>query len=66
MTDRDKIKQLEQEWMALKDQYSEIARALGFEGDPFFGDPYEDHEVILRRAKTCYKEYCNALKKNQK
>jgi hypothetical protein len=47
---RDEAKQLEQQWMVLKDQYSELARALGFTGDSFWGDPIETHEEILATA----------------
>lgn len=48
---REKYKQQEQEWMVLKDQYSEIARALGFKGDAWFDDPLASHEEIVKRAK---------------
>jgi hypothetical protein len=37
----------EQQWMILKDQYSELARAAGSEGDAWFGDPLESHEDVL-------------------
>lgn len=42
---------LEQQWMVLKDQYSELARAMGFKGDAWFGDPLEPHEEVLAKAK---------------
>jgi hypothetical protein len=42
----------EQQWMILKDQYSELARAAGSEGDAWFGDPLESHEDVLARIKT--------------
>lgn len=48
---REKYKAGEQSWMVLKDQYSEVARALGFEGDAWFGDPLASHEDIVARAK---------------
>lgn len=38
-------------WMQLKDDYSEIARALGFDGDSFWGDPLVSHADIVARAK---------------
>lgn len=45
-------KSVEASWMALKDDYSEICRALGFEGDAWFGDPLVKHEDIVARAKA--------------
>lgn len=47
----DEYKELEQMYMVLKDQYAELARALGFIGDSWFGDPLASHEEILRKAK---------------
>lgn len=47
----DEYKSLEQSWMVLKDQYSEIAIALGFKGDSFWGDPLVSHTDILERAR---------------
>lgn len=49
---RDQYKSMEQSWMVLRDQYSEIARALGFEGDSWFGDPLASHAEILERAEA--------------
>jgi hypothetical protein len=48
---RDDYKELEISWHQLKDQYSELARALGMPGDPFWGDPLDSHAVVLARAK---------------
>lgn len=48
---RGKYKGMEASWMHLRDQYSEIARALGFDGDAWFGDPLASHEEIVSRAK---------------
>jgi hypothetical protein len=48
---RDRYEAEEQAWMVLKDQYSEVARALGFEGDAWFGDPLACHDEIVARAK---------------
>jgi len=45
------FKSLEESYMALKDDYSEICRALGFKGNAWFGDPLESHETIIKRAK---------------
>lgn len=39
-------------WMHLKDQYSELARAAGSPGDAWFGDPLESHEQVLARIKA--------------
>ena len=47
----DKYKGMEQAWMVLKDQYSEVARALGFEGNAWFGDPLAEHKKIVEVAK---------------
>lgn len=44
-------KSLEQSWMVLKDQYSELARALGFEAVSLWGDPLDPHEKIVERAR---------------
>lgn len=38
-------------FMTTKDEYSAVARALGFEGDAFFGDPLASHQKIVARAK---------------
>ncbi len=38
-------------WMQLKDQYSELAKAAGFSGDNFWGDPLVSHEEIVTRIK---------------
>lgn len=48
---RDEYKALEISWHQLKDQYSELARALGMPGDPFWGDPLDSHAVVLDRAE---------------
>jgi hypothetical protein len=40
------------QWMHLKDQYSELARAAGSPGDAWFGDPLESHEQVLERIKA--------------
>ena len=49
---RNEYKAIEQSWMYLKDQYAEVARALGFEGDAWFGDPLADHAEIVAKART--------------
>lgn len=48
---RDEYKAMEQSFMALKDQYAELARALGFEGDAWFGDPLASHDDVVKRAR---------------
>jgi hypothetical protein len=50
---RDEYKSLEVSWHQLKDQYSELARALGFDGDSFWGDPLVSHNDVLARAREC-------------
>lgn len=47
----DEYKAIEQQWMALKDQYSEIARELGMTKLGFWGDPLAHHNEIVQRAK---------------
>jgi len=50
--DRDELKGLEAMYMSLKDDYSELARALGFEGNSFWGDPLVSHKEVLAKAKA--------------
>lgn len=47
----NEYKAMEQSWMVLKDQYSEIVRALGFPGVGFWGDPVATKEEILKRIE---------------
>ncbi len=42
----------EQQWMQLKDQYSELAQAAGSPSDAWFGDPLENHDRVLARIET--------------
>ena len=44
-------KSMEQAFMCVKDEYSELARALGIRGDSWFGDPIETHEDVVRHAR---------------
>ena len=46
----DRYECLKQDWMLLLDEYSEVAKALGFKGNGFFDDVIEPHEVIVARA----------------
>ena len=48
---RDKYKAAEQAFMVERERYSEVARALGFEGDAWFGDPLVPHTNVVERAK---------------
>lgn len=41
---------MEQSFMVLKDQYAEVARALGFPGDAWFNDPLASHAEVVARA----------------
>jgi hypothetical protein len=50
MTWRDEAKYYEQAWMSLKDQYAELARAIGCEVDAWFGDPLDSHSEVVERA----------------
>lgn len=49
-TYRDQYKSAEQAYMLMRDQYSEVARALGFDGEGYWGDPMATHEEIVERA----------------
>ena len=51
---RSEFKAAEQAYMVVKDQYSEVARALGFEGNAWFGDPLARHEEIVARAERLF------------
>lgn len=48
---RDDARSWELSWMQLKDEYSQLARALGVPGDTFWGDPLVAHADVLARAK---------------
>ncbi len=48
---RQEVKSSEQSWMGLKDEYSTLARILGFEGDSWFGDPLVPHAEIVSKLK---------------
>jgi hypothetical protein len=43
--------------MQLKDEYSALAKALGFKGVGWFDDPLESHAVILAHAKKVQAVY---------
>lgn len=47
---RNEYKAMEQAFMAERDRYSELANALGFEGDAWFNDPLASHEEVVARA----------------
>ena len=49
---RGKIAGLEQQWMFLKDDYSELARAIGVKGDAWFGDPLCSHKEVLEKVEA--------------
>lgn len=53
----DEYKALEQSYMSLMDDYSDVARALGFSGGGLFGDVSEPHPAILARARACKAAY---------
>ncbi len=46
----DDFKEREQQLMVLQDRYCALARALGFEGDGFWGDVFASHQQILETA----------------
>lgn len=48
---RDDLSASELAWMQLKDDYSALARAIGMQGDTFWGDPLASHADVLARAK---------------
>lgn len=43
-------KAFEQSYMVLKDEYSELARALGFQRNAMFDDPLECHAEVLAKV----------------
>jgi hypothetical protein len=45
-------KSWEQTFVETKDEYSELARAIGIRGDTWFGDPLEPHHEVVERAKA--------------
>lgn len=47
---RDDYAGLEISWHQLRDEYSELARALGVPGDGFWGDPLVSHADVMARA----------------
>jgi oligoendopeptidase F len=47
----EQTKDYAQAFMSMKECYAELARALGFEGNGFWGDPHASHEEIVERAK---------------
>lgn len=49
---KEEYKALEQAWMSLKDDYAELARALGVKGDAWFGDPLKSHKEVIAVAKS--------------
>lgn len=49
---RQEAKSYEQAFMSEKDAYSSVARALGFDSDSWFDDPYASHLEIVQRAKA--------------
>ena len=53
----DEYKSLEQSYMSLMDDYSDVARALGFAGSGFWGDVSASHPAILARARACRAAY---------
>lgn len=57
---RQEAKAYEQAFMVERDGYSALARALGFEGDAWFDDPYASHLEIVQRAKA-YSELAGRL-----
>lgn len=48
---RDEAKYYEQQCMFQMDKYSELAAALGVEGNAWFGDPVMGHDDLVAFAK---------------
>ncbi len=48
---RDEYKSLEVDFLVSLDKYQELAAALGFKGDAWFGDPLASHTEIVAEAK---------------
>jgi hypothetical protein len=51
---RQEYKGVEAAFMSAKSEYSEIALAMGFSGDSWFGDPLASHVEIVARAKDLH------------
>lgn len=47
----DDVRSWELSWMQLKEEYSELARAIGMPSDSFYGDPLVEHTDVMARAK---------------
>lgn len=48
---RDECKEAQQAFMVARDEYSEVAAALGFDCDTWFGEPRATHAEVVARAK---------------
>jgi len=48
---RQDLKAMEQAYMVMKDQYADLAQALGAPCDAWFGDPLVPHNEIVQRAR---------------
>lgn len=46
----DKYSFMEGQFMQMLDKYADLARALGFPGDGFYGDPLAPHAEIIARV----------------
>jgi hypothetical protein len=51
----------ESAWLSLKDQYSELARAVGCKGDAWFGDPLESHAEVVAKAEAAERALAGAV-----
>ena len=62
---RQQLKAMEQQWMSLKDDYAELARAIGVEGDAWFGDPLASHKEVVQVAKGVRREILRLRKEGE-
>lgn len=56
-SERDKRKALEQEWMVLKEQYSDLCRAAGIPENALWGDPIWSHESCVSHIERLLATY---------
>lgn len=54
---RQEYKGMEQAFMNVMSEYSDVALAMGFEGNSFFGDPLADHAEIVERARELHRSH---------
>ncbi|HKR96537.1 MAG TPA: hypothetical protein VJW55_14275 [Candidatus Angelobacter sp.] len=62
---RDEFKALEQAYMVLKDQYTELAKALGAPAIGFWGDSAWPHAALLKAARQAMTMQASSVAKEE-